>query len=286
MRRYLLPLLGAAAMQAGILDFQTLQQAKAAYEDGNYSEAAARYGDVKAKNEQARFNYADALYKEKKYAEAADVFSGITDPALKRQALHNLGNSLAFSGKPEEAIKAYEASLKLGDDEDTRYNLELLKKQQEQKNKEQQNDQNDQKEKDQKNDQKQDQQQNDQQQNRDGKGQDQKQDQDQQNKDQKGQDGQEKKDQKQQDRQDGDKQDERRDAEQQEQNKQEQQAADAQQKENGDEQEAEAPAAMAEPISDMEERKYNKMLDKRGIKTLMIPLSGKGEPHDDETTPW
>lgn len=285
MRRYLLPLLGAAAMQAGILDFQTLQQAKAAYEDGNYSEAAARYGDVKAKNEQARFNYADALYKEKKYAEAADVFSGITDPALKRQALHNLGNSLAFSGKPEEAIKAYEASLKLGDDEDTRYNLELLKKQQEQKNKEQQNDQNDQKEKDQKNNQ-QDQQQNDQQQNRDGKGQDQKQDQDQQNKDQKGQDGQEKKDQKQQDRQDGDKQDERRDAEQQEQNKQEQQAADAQQKENGDEQEAEAQAAMAEPISDMEERKYNKMLDKRGIKTLMIPLSGKGEPHDDETTPW
>ncbi|MBD3800579.1 MAG: tetratricopeptide repeat protein [Campylobacterales bacterium] len=285
MRRYLLPLLGAAAMQAGILDFQTLQQAKAAYEDGNYSEAAARYGDVKAKNEQARFNYADALYKEKKYAEAADVFSGITDPALKRQALHNLGNSLAFSGKPEEAIKAYEASLKLGDDEDTRYNLELLKKQQEQKNKEQQNDQNDQKEKDQKNNQ-QDQQQNDQQQNRDGKGQDQKQDQDQQNKDQKGQDGQEKKDQKQQDRQDGDKQDERRDAEQQEQNKQEQQAADAQQKENGDKQEAEAQAAMAEPISDMEERKYNKMLDKRGIKTLMIPLSGKGEPHDDETTPW
>ena len=43
---------------------------------------------------------------------------------------------------------------------------------------------------------------------------------------------------------------------------------------------------MAEPISDMEERKYNQMLERRGIKTLMIPLSGKGEAHENETTPW
>jgi len=266
MRRVVLPLVGAVALHAGMMDFRTLDAAKQAYEGNDYAKASTLYGEVKTKNDQARFNYGDALYKEKKYSEAADVFSTISDPALKRQALYNLGNSLALSGKTDEAVKAYEASLKLGDDEDTRYNLELLKKQQQQNQQNKQDDKND------KNDKK---------------------NQDQQDKDKKGQDGQEKQDQKQQDQRSGNKGDERRDAKQKDQNKQDQQqkqqAADAKQKEKGDEQAqegADAQAAMAEPISDMEERKYNKLLDKRGIKTLMIPLAGKGEPREDETTPW
>ena len=42
-----------------------------------------------------------------------------------------------------------------------------------------------------------------------------------------------------------------------------------------------------EPISDMEVRKYNKMLNKRGINTLMLPLeTKKGEKHNENIKPW
>lgn len=285
MRSVLLAVSAVAVLQAGVTDFHTLQKAKEAYEGGNYTEASAHYAEVKDKNEQARFNYADALYKAKQYGDAAKVFSTITDPALKQQALHNLGNSLALSGKTDEAIQAYEASLKLGDDEDTRYNLELLKKQQQQDQK-QQNDKNDQKDKqdqkdqqDQKSDQQQKEQQNRDQQNKNGQ---------QNQQDQKAQNDQQKQDQhgKQNENKNDDGQDAKEKHSKSEQQKK-QHSAEAKQDEKRDEaQQAEAQAAMAEPISDMEERKYNKMLDKRGIKTLMIPLSGKGAPRDDETTPW
>ena len=39
------------------------------------------------------------------------------------------------------------------------------------------------------------------------------------------------------------------------------------------------------PISDMQQRKYEKMLDKRGIRTLMVPLKTEGAK-DEETTAW
>ena len=38
------------------------------------------------------------------------------------------------------------------------------------------------------------------------------------------------------------------------------------------------------PISNMEERKWQKMLNKRGVNTLMIPLK-KGE-RNNEKNPW
>ena len=315
MRKFLLPLAAAAALQAGIMDFQTLSEAKSAYDKGDYTAAAERYGALKAKNDAARYDYANALYQQKKYAEAADVYATINDPSLKQKALHNLGNSLAMSGKTDEAIKAYDEALKLGDDEDTRYNLELLKKQKEQQKQQQSKDQHDQKNQ-QQNDKNQQNEKNDQ--NKNGQGKDQKNDQ---QNSQNGNDKQ-KQDQNSKQQQNGQQDQEERERngqqqqqqnaqrqntqEEQEQAPKEQQQADrnasdaaekeqkerqtageAEEKSEGQQPESQqAQAVMAEPISDMEERKYNKMLDKRGIKTLMIPLSGKGEPHADETTPW
>ena len=37
---------------------------------------------------------------------------------------------------------------------------------------------------------------------------------------------------------------------------------------------------------DMQERKYEKMLDKRGIRTLMVPLKTEQGGQDNETTDW
>ena len=304
MLRYLLPLVAAGALHAGITDFHTLSEAKSAYENGDYAKASKYYGALRHKNDAARYDYGDALYQQKKYKEAAQVFSEISSPGLKQKALHNLGNSLALSGKTDDAIKAYEAALKLGEDKDTRYNLDLLKKQkQQQQHKKRQDGQKQQNSQNQKNDQhqngqgrenqqqqngqgKNDQQKNDQQQNAQGK----ESQQEQQNRNAENnqpREGQaqtkqeeEQKAQKQQGQNPSDKAAEDRHKAQQAQQTEAQKASERQQNAQ------QAQAAMAAPISDMEERKYNKMLDKRGIKTLMIPLSGKGEPHADETTPW
>jgi len=311
MPRYFLPLLAAAAaLHAGVMDFRTLSEAKTAYEKGDYAKASEYYGELGDKNDAARYNYADALYQQKKYKEAAEVFSQIASPALKQKALHNLGNSLALSGKTDDALKAYEAALKLGEDKDTRYNLELLQKQKQQQ---QRNDQNQQKQKNDHDQKGQGQnQKNDQQngQNKDGQ-------QDRKEQQKNGQNGRDKDHPQQKDRQQNDqkqekqenpnkendqnregqaqtKQDDEQKAQKQQRQSNAEKAAEEQRKAQQAQQTAaekqqntaEAQAAAAEPISDMEERKYNKLLDKRGIKTLMIPLSGKGEPHADETTPW
>lgn len=276
MTRLFWPLFAAAALHAGVMDFQTLSQAKSAYDQGDYNAAAEHYGALQDKNQQALYDYGNALYRAKDYAQAADAFRRIDDPALKPQALHNLGNSLANEGKTDEAIKAYEASLKLKEDEETRFNLDLLKRQQEQ----------------QKKDNKQDQQQNDQ---KDKQDQEKQQDQKQQNSEDKSKE-QNQNDQKQQ--QSNSKEGENASGQSQQghsssQNEAEQQketrgaAQSSESRENEEEPKAaQSEAQMAEPISDMEERKYNKILDKRGIKTLMIPLESKGEPRNDETTPW
>ena len=286
MPRYFLPLLAAAAaLHAGVMDFRTLSEAKTAYEKGDYAKASEYYGELGDKNDAARYNYADALYQQKKYKEAAEIFSQIASPALKQKALHNLGNSLARSGKTGDALKAYEAALKLGEDEDTRYNLDLLKKQQQQQNQNQKDqDQNN----DQQNGQNKDGQQDRKEQQKNGQDKNHPQQSDQQQSGQK-----ENKQQNQNDANHQDREGQAQSRPEQERNEQKQPALNAPEDEQQPGRSAEekehaeqAQAAAVQPISDMEERKYNKLLDKRGIQTLMIPLSGKGEPHADETTPW
>jgi Ca-activated chloride channel family protein len=118
------------------------------YRQQNYTEAEASYRKSvtpKNKNIEGNFNLGDALYKQKKFAEAAEQFSKIAgtagnDKAVTAQAYHNLGNSFVNAKKLEEGIAAYKkALLNNPKDEETRYNLayaqEMLKKQQQNKDK-------------------------------------------------------------------------------------------------------------------------------------------------------
>lgn len=153
------------------------------YKQQNYAEAEANYRKSvlqKTQNPQkgqaieGNFNLGDALYKQKKFADAREQFSQIAGSPeqsrdVKAQAYHNLGNSFVNDKKLEEGIAAYKkALLNNPKDEQTRYNLayaqEMLKKQQQQnkdnkdKNKDQKNkDNKDKKEQDQKNQDKKDQ---------------------------------------------------------------------------------------------------------------------------------
>lgn len=123
------------------------------------------------------FNLADALYKQMKFEESAERFKEISDKTSdnmdKSRALHNLGNSLLMNNKLDESIEAYKQALRNNPaDLETKYNLlyamNLKKKQEEQKkkdqekNKDQNKDEN--KDKDQNKDQNKDQQKKDQQQ--------------------------------------------------------------------------------------------------------------------------
>jgi Ca-activated chloride channel family protein len=122
------------------------------YKQQNYVEAEANYrksvlqksqSTQKGQNIEGNFNLGDALYKQKKFADAREQFSRIAEDAshstgVKAQAYHNLGNSFVNEKKLEEGIAAYKkALLNNPKDEETRYNLayaqEMLKKQQQQK---------------------------------------------------------------------------------------------------------------------------------------------------------
>ena len=265
-------------LYGGLLDFQVLDKAKTSYDEEKYDESAKLYSTLETKDDAVHYNLGNAYYKEKAYDKAIAEFKQVNTPELKAKALHNLGNAYAQSKKVDEAIASYEEALKLNEDEDTKFNLELLKKQkQEQEKKKDQNKKDDQNKDDQKKDQ-QDKDQKDQKKNDQQKKDDQKKSKDQ----KKGDDQKDKNDQQKSKDQ---KSDEEKKKEDQEKEKKAQEKKDKEKKEKEEKMNAEEAKAQEQPISDMQERKYEKMLDKRGIKTLMVPLKTEGG-RDEETTAW
>ena len=114
-----------------------------------YDEAAADYNKAVGDKQlalQGSFNLGDALYKQKKFDDAAqhfnDIGSSTNNTAVKAGAYHNLGNTMLDQKKYQESINAYEKSLLSNPkDDQTRYNLayaqEKLKQQQQQQKKNQ-----------------------------------------------------------------------------------------------------------------------------------------------------
>lgn len=154
------------------------------YKAGKYSDAEISYRKSLEKNKNnfaGGYNLGNALYKEKKYEEAAREYSSASstekDKSNLSRTYHNLGNAFLKAEKYQESVDAFKQALKNNpDDEETRYNLAYaiskLQQQQQQQNKDnkdnknqdkkdqkqQQKDQKDQQKKDQQQQQKQDQQ--------------------------------------------------------------------------------------------------------------------------------
>ncbi len=182
----LIPLAGFSQKEAKLI-----REGNKSFEKGDFKEAEINYRKSLEKNDKSvkgKFNLADALYEQKDYENAQQMFDALSknieDPMKKAEAFHNLGNSFLAADKYQESIEAYKNALRNNpNDMDTKYNLEyarqkLQDQQQQQQNQDQNKDQN----KDQQDKQDQQDQQN---QNKDQQNQkDQQQKQDQNNKDQ------------------------------------------------------------------------------------------------------
>ena len=277
MIRYILLALLISNSYAGLLDFDYLQKAKDAYNSGDFKTASQNYDRVD--NDNAKYNEANALYKQKKYQETLDLYSSITNKNLEFEKLYNMGNAQAKLGKTDFAIKSYEDALKIKDDSDAKFNLELLKKQQKQNKKDNKkqdkNKQNDQDKKDQKNQEKKNK---DQKQNSKQKDSKDQKDKKQENKKNNQQQKDDQKDQKKSDKKD------KQDKDKKDQQKQKAQKEKERSKKEKDQNQKASNAKQQPPISNMEERKWQKMLNNRGVNTLMLPIK-KGELKN-ETNPW
>ena len=241
----------SASLSASLLDFKYLEEAKDAYNNKNYSKAQTLY--QKVDQDEARFNVADALYRQKKYKEAIEAYEQIEEPTLEAKKLHNIGNSYAQLKKIDEAIEAYTKALKLSDDADTQFNLDLLKKKKEEQKKKDKKKKDDKKKDKDKKDKKKD------------------------------------SDKKQKDKDQQKKDDDKKKKEQEEKKKKEEQQKKDEKKKKEEEKKKKNPQMQDQnktqpPISNMEERKWQKMLNKRGVQTLMIPLN-KGDKNNEEN-PW
>ena len=269
MFKALLLLIGLmGVMQAGVLDFWNASQAKEAYTKGDYPKASSLYQSLDQTNENVAYNLGNAYYKEKAYDKALEAYQHVKEPSLLPQTLYNIGNTYAQLHQNDKAIAAYESALKLKEDKDTRFNLELLKKEQKQNkpSDSNQNTDNQQKSSFKENDTNTS--------NTSGNSEPQKSDKPSQNEPKNAQDAnasaqQQPTPSKPEEKPSSDKQDAQKEADQ----KSEQQAQAAQ----ADDQNA--------PISNHEERQWDKILNQRGVNTLMLPLSNKGEK-DDTTKPW
>ncbi|MCK5888368.1 MAG: VWA domain-containing protein [Methylococcales bacterium] len=118
------------------------QQAQQAFNQNNYQQAADQFNNPQWK--------AAAQYKAKKYEEAAETLKNETSASGQ----YNLGNALAQSGKLEDAIDAYDKSLKIDpSNKDAQHNKEQVTKALEEQKKQEQEKEGDDKKDSDKNDQ-------------------------------------------------------------------------------------------------------------------------------------
>jgi tetratricopeptide (TPR) repeat protein len=119
------------------------------YKTENFTEAEMNYRKALEEDPQslkALYNLANALYKQGRYDEAANILDGISNlniPDNRRaDAYHNLGNARIGNQQIQEGIEAYRNSLRLRpDDNDTRHNLAMAMKLLQEQEQEQQQDQ-------------------------------------------------------------------------------------------------------------------------------------------------
>jgi len=159
-QNWLLALGGMSLLALGGPVVEKTEDGNRLYQAGQYEQAQTRYVEarsgVEEKTENSarlHLNLGDALYQQKKYAEARKEFeqaAGGESLDLQAQAAYNIGNTYfkeALQSKDQnqgidllkQAVTNYRKTLELKpDDEDAKYNLEVVRRHLDVKQKEQQ----------------------------------------------------------------------------------------------------------------------------------------------------
>lgn len=264
--------LSNAPLEAGVLDFKTLDEAKTSYEKSDFIQAEKSYKKVN-KNAQTQYNMANSLYKQGKYKEALNAYKDIKseDKNLQYQSLHNMGNAYVKQNDLQNAKTMYEKALKLKDDEQTKQNLQTVKqalkqqKKQDQKNKKDKKNKKDDKNKDNK-------------EKKDKKNQDKKSDKKEKN-DKKEKDSKKKKEDKKESKDDKSKTKEAS------KEKKEKEKEKSKEKKKPSQQEASQQIKKQQEISDMEEKKWLNKVKNQKNKTFLRRVESKSK-EDNIQNPW
>ncbi len=234
--------------KAEIFEFKNIENANKFYKDKKYKEASDEYRKL-SKTPQSFYDLGNALYKDGKYKEALDIYSKVVtdEDTLEAKKLHNIGNSYVKLNNLEKAKEFYEKALKVKEDKETRENLDIVNKELKKQKKQEQ------KENEQE---KQDKNKQENQQNKKNQQDKEKQNQESKKEQQENQD--EKKEKKQG-------------------KKEQSQSKQSQQTQSG---------VKKEEMSDMEEKKWMKLLEGGNTPILLRKADTKKESKVDETQPW
>lgn len=133
-------------LEASLLDGFNRYKANTAMSSQELDKTKEYLQSIENKDDEVYYNLGNIAYKQAKYQDAIKHYMKVNSKDLEYKKLHNLGNSYVKLKNIDEAIKSYEEALTIQEDVDTKFNLELLKK-------EQQKDKQEQEEKDNKQDQ-------------------------------------------------------------------------------------------------------------------------------------
>lgn len=300
-------------------EFSSVLKAKESYNLGDYKTAAEIYKSLNLPK--AKYNEGVANYKDGNFSESLQNFNEVKDDNLSFETLHNLGNTYANLHDFNKSISSFKKVLEIKDDNDTRFNLELVEKIKDQNktqnnqnsdnNKEQNQDKNQNSNQNSDNNSEQNNQNNSEQNSQNSK------DENKQNKNQQNSDKQNsEKNEQQNDKQNDNKSNENQEDKNNQENKQNNDKEENKQNENSniaqksieneqkedenkenqnigkqvenkkDDKIDEIPADI-KPISDMEEAKWQKALEHRNIGTFLMPIGEKNHKNEDKNVkPW
>ena len=120
-------LLGTQA-SASIFDLHILHQAYQSYEGRDFNATEKYLKKVGKPSLQSQIALAGTYYQQERYQKALGIYQSIrtTSPSIKQMLNYNIGNCYAQLKQYRKAKKYYTKALQLGDDADTRHNMELI----------------------------------------------------------------------------------------------------------------------------------------------------------------
>lgn len=107
-------------------EFSSVLKAKESYNLGDYKTAAKIYKSLNLPK--AKYNEGVSNYKGGNFSQALQNFKDVKDDNLSFERLYNLGNTYANLHDFNKSILSFKKALEIKDDNDTRFNLELVEK--------------------------------------------------------------------------------------------------------------------------------------------------------------